>query len=227
MPIFYFIIFVFGFTPVQLEQLAHNREEIQCLLCFRSPPFFLPLILFLHLSSVVGAFFAPQPEMRHVCVWFWFLVPIWLGLGDELLTRLSSLGSNPTPNHAIVVAERHLGIIIGISVGIWIYMLESSPYSLTTIFVPNGLAHDDLVSHSRLVWQADFWCTFSSALLFLAYQCVGLYRAQLLQSSDWLLSAILPILVAVGGPGAAVAAGWLWKERVIRRIASSEGKVRT
>ncbi|KAI3332042.1 hypothetical protein HD806DRAFT_179102 [Xylariaceae sp. AK1471] len=227
-PIFHFFLVYFGSTTTDLAKLAPDYEKIQSLLSIRSTPFFLPLLLLFHLPWVAGAFVASRPETRHICVWFWFLTPVWLGLGNVLLTRLSSL--NPaTPKssrRATVLAKRHLSVLVGLCVGIWAYMLACAPYSLYTIFVPDGFVHDDLVSHSRLVWQSDFLCTFSSVALFMVYQCVDLYRAGLLKSNDWLLPAVLPIVAVGGGPGTAAAVAWLWREEVMQRMVPSGTKSR-
>ncbi|TGJ86620.1 hypothetical protein E0Z10_g2189 [Xylaria hypoxylon] len=225
-PIYYFLTFVSGSTAADLARLAPNREEIQGRLWFRFTPFFLPLLLSIHLAPVAGAFLASRLETRHICVWLWFLVPVCLGLGDAILTSFFLLGQTPKPNYrATLVVERHLSVLMSLCAGIWMYMLACAPYPLSTIFVPNGRNHDDLVLHSRLVWQSDFLCTFGSAALFLAYQCIDLYRAGLLEINDWLLAASLPVVTASGGPGTAVAAAWLWKERVMQRILSSEVKI--
>lgn len=217
-PIFYLFDFIFGDTPADLAVPTRTREQVQSLLHFRTTPLFLPLLLLFHLSPVVGAFFASNPETRHMCVWFWFLVPIWIGLGDELFTRLSTLGSTPRPTRrAAVVAERHLLILMGLSAGVWIYMLAAAPYSLRAIFVPNGLVHSHLLLHSRLIWQVDFLFTFGSTALFIGYQYTSLYRTGLLTSNDWLLPALLPAVAMGGGPGTAVAAVWLWKQRIMLR----------
>ncbi|KAI1131079.1 hypothetical protein F5Y10DRAFT_262465 [Nemania abortiva] len=221
-PIYCFLTFIFGSTAPDLARLGPSRETIQNRLWFRSTPSSLSLILLIHVAPVAGAFLASRPETRHICVWFWFLVPVWIGIGDAMLTRLSLLGIMPKPNRrATVSVEWQVGILIGLCVGVWMYMLASAPYSLATIFVPDGFNHDDLVSHSRLVWQSDFLCTFGSAALFLVYQGVDLYRAGLLKSSDWLLPAVLPIVAAGGGPGSGLAVAWLWKERVMQRMVLS------
>lgn len=217
-PIFYFFELIFADKPTDLAIPTRTRQQIQSSLYFRTTPLFLPLLLLLHLSSVAGAFFAPQLETRHMCVWFWFLVPVWIGLGNELLTRLSTLGSTVKPaRSAAVVAERHLIILMALSAGVWIYMLAAAPYSLRTIFVPDSLAHSHLLLHSRLIWQVDFLFTFGSAAGFIAYQYVSLYCTGLLKSNDWLLPALLPIVATGGGPGTAVAAAWLWKQRILLR----------
>ncbi|KAI0105079.1 hypothetical protein GGR51DRAFT_202884 [Nemania sp. FL0031] len=220
-PLYCFLTFVSGSTA-ELARHAPNRDEIQNRVWFRSTPFFLPLILLIHIAPVAGAFLTPRLETRHLYVWAWFLVPIWIGLWDVILTTLAP-GQKSKPNRrATLAVERHLGVLIGLCAGVWMYMLASAPYSLTTVFVPDGLVHDDLVSHSRLVWQSDFLCTFGSAALSLAYQGVDLYRAGLLNSSDWLLPAVLPVVAAGGGPGTGLAVAWLWKEMVMQRMVLSK-----
>ncbi|POS73827.1 hypothetical protein DHEL01_v207780 [Diaporthe helianthi] len=227
-PVFHLFEFICGDTPADLvASPTRTRRDIQSLLCYRTTPPFLPLLLLLHLLPVAGAFCAPQLQIRHICVWFWFLVPVWIGLGNKLLTRLSILGSKNTPSspveptrRAAVVAQRHLIILTGLSAGVWIYMLASAPYSLHTILVPKAsdLAHShQLLLRSRLIWQADFLCTFGSTAVFIAYQHAGHHRAGLLHRNDWLLPAFLPAVTAVGGPGTAVAAAWLWKETIMLR----------
>lgn len=223
MPLYHFITVCSGSTAPSPAERSPNRRRIRIGFWFWSLPSFLPLILLIYLIPVGGAFLAPRSETRHLYVWLWCIVPICLGVADPALAHLPLFSQASKPNHLIHRAiERHFGALVALCAGLWIYMLAYAPYSPISIFVPSSLEPDDLISHSHLVWQADFLCTFGSAILFLVYQCIDMNRAGLFETHDWLLPAMMPIMVVCGGPGTAVAIAWLWKERMTNRAGRSK-----
>jgi hypothetical protein len=223
-PIYYLLEYMFGDSPAEvLSTSRSNRARLQRSIYPTTTPPFVFLLLLFHFSVVGGAFFAPAPELRHIFVWLWFLAPLWVGLGNKLAALATeSPPAWPPTRRGADLAEKRMNIMLSLSGAPWIHMLVCAPYSFRAIFVPSArLAHGDpLLLHSRLIWQADFWCTFASAALFFAYELIGMYRAGLLSSGDWWFAICLPPFTIAAGPGTAVAYYWMWKQDVMFRNAT-------
>jgi hypothetical protein len=169
-------------------------------------------MLAFHTLESFAAFLAADPETRHWFTWTWQLLPLWVGLGDALLSRWF-------PGAGLGLAnETQLGVLTLIAAGVWGYMLRAAPYSVTDIMWPEGLVHEDFVPHARFVLQLDNVCTFGASFLWMVYSYVGLYRAGVLRGRDCLwVASLLPVVVAAAGPAAGLVFAWWRKQKAVGR----------
>ncbi|KAI1328423.1 hypothetical protein F5Y16DRAFT_419846 [Xylariaceae sp. FL0255] len=217
-PVFHFLCFVLGPSPTY-SKITGMKKDDRIRGHSQSQPVSLLLspMLFIYLS-IWGAFLAQRLEARHMFVWSWFLTPVWSGIAETLLTRLVSVLGYPKPGRsARRLREVQLILLTGIAMGAWVYMSSRAGFSLSTIFMPDGFAHNDLILHSRFVWQSDFMSTFGSTILFLVYEHIELYSSGLLDQSQWFWIAMFPVIAFLVGPGAAAALIWIAKERNMRK----------
>ncbi|KAI1440745.1 hypothetical protein F5Y02DRAFT_422753 [Annulohypoxylon stygium] len=101
----------------------------------------LSIILAFHTCKVFAVFLAPDSTTRHYWTWAWQLTPVWIGVSNLLLSRLAS---PLLPKSALVV----LGLI---STVVWVYTLSSTPFYLSTIFIPAAEVKTEFVAHVRKV----------------------------------------------------------------------------
>ena len=213
-PFFYYLCFVFGPTASDLAKLGGKDGEEKKRV--RADPFILPLMLSLHTFEIAAGFLAPDLASRHFWTWTWQLSPLFVGLADVVLTRLfykpwAASASKPS---LLASPAFQLGILALLSAVLWVYTVGFAPFSLSEIFVPESAVETDLIRHSRLVFQVDQWGAFVGSFLWIVYGCVDLYTAGLL-GDNWVYGlALLPIVGALTGPGAAFAFAWYWKEAV-------------
>ncbi|KAI0017121.1 hypothetical protein F4780DRAFT_756837 [Xylariomycetidae sp. FL0641] len=199
-PLFYFLCLTFGPFTSELARggAAWNVGSVPL----------LPLVLLLNTAEVFAMFFSLDLATRHFWTWAWQLTPLWIGLGNVLLTRLmgSAKGSSPKP----------LLLLLGLaSSGVWLYTVLYSPYSLGTLFVPQAGPQSDFMLHARKALQTDELSAFSSSFLWLAYSFFDLQSAGLVGNEWMLYVASLPIVTICVGPGTAFLLGWYWREMTI------------
>ncbi|KAI0384957.1 hypothetical protein F5Y04DRAFT_202137 [Hypomontagnella monticulosa] len=213
-PIFYFLLFAFGPTASDLARSSAQNRTVWN----RGRGFLLPVIFLLHTAEVFAMSLAPELETRHYWTWAWQLTPLWIGIGNVVLTGLTK---PLLPKSTIFTSPKLLLAIMGaISAGTWIHTLLFSPYPISTIFVPVLDEQQDFVPFVRRVFQVDHVAVFSSSLLWLLYSFVDLGNAGLL-GMEWFYNvALLPVIAVSAGPGAAVTYGWYLREQA---LASRDG----
>lgn len=158
---------------------------------------------------VFGMFLAPTFSSRHYWTWAWQLVPLWIGLGNIVASQaIHLLGVKR------LLSPKPMLFALGlISFGVWGYTLLYSPHPMSTLFFPEDGPQPGLVLHTRKALQADEVGVYVATLLWLAYSFLDLYIAGLVGIASLFFVAILPIVTAGVGPGAAFVLGWYVRER--------------
>lgn len=161
-------------------------------------------------------FLAPNLATRHYWTWAWQLAPVWIGISNFLLSRVAS---PLLPKSGVLTSPKTVLAVLGlVSAGVWIYTLSFSPFSLSTIFIPLAEAQSEYVPHVRKALQTDHLAVFSSSFLWLTYSFLDLSSAGLL-STNWVLNvALVSIVAAIAGPGAAFIFGWYIRERALSSV---------
>ncbi|KAI2638023.1 hypothetical protein GGS26DRAFT_546167 [Hypomontagnella submonticulosa] len=214
-PIFYFLLFAFGPTASALARSSVQNRTVWN----QGRGALLPVIFLFHTAEVFAMCLAPELATRHYWTWAWQLTPLWIGIGNILLTRLTK---SLLPKSTIFTSPKLLLVVMGtMSAGAWIYTLIYSPYPLSTIFIPVLDEQVEFIPFVRRVFQVDHVSVFSSSFLWLLYSFVDLGKAGLLEKG-WLYNvALLLVLTLSAGPGAAFTFGWYIRERA---LASAKGR---
>lgn len=90
-----------------------------------------------------------------------------------------------------------------------------SPFSLSTIFIPPAATQDEFVPAMRRCLQYDELFTFASSFLWLGYLFFDLKQADMVKQNWEALLVMSGLSLACFGPGATLAAGWLWREEIL------------
>lgn len=209
-PVFYFLSITFGPTASELAATPRSRRTIwhahQALL--------VPIVLLLHTSVVLGMFLAPTFDARHYWTWAWQLVPLWIGLGNLVASQAVRL-SGFQPHRGLLSLKAMLVALGLVSFGVWGYTLFFSPVSMSTLCFPEAGPQSGLVLHTRKALQADAAGLWVASFIWLGYSLLDLYVAGLAVNASLSLVAVLPVVAACIGPGAAFLLGWYVKERVL------------
>ncbi|OTA95932.1 hypothetical protein M434DRAFT_9400 [Hypoxylon sp. CO27-5] len=214
-PIFYFLCFTFGPTASDLarssvQDRTVRRENSQLLLL---------VVLLFHTFEVFAIFLSPEFTTRHFWTWAWQLSPLWIGVGNVVLSTIAKPLLPKT--HTLASPKLLLAVLGSISAGVWVCTLLYSPYPLSTLFIPLAEPQSEFVAHCRTALQADHLGVFSSSLLWLVYSFFDLHNAGLL-GNDWLYKvALLPVITTFSGPGAAFAFGWYLREKALSSVKKS------
>jgi hypothetical protein len=194
---------------------------------------FLTLALFSYLPILL-MFLGPSPSIRHLWAWVWQMFPLWVSVGQWIRTRMD-VGESTLDQNQSTTSERESNIIgatilafAAISAGVWFYMLLNSPYSLTTTFVPQTLSvtSSNFVSTMRSHFQISHLLALGSSLMWLVYLFADLKNADLVQQGWSFLLSIGALMTLCLGPGCTLAAGWYWREEILRRESNKESQER-
>ncbi|KAI1084372.1 hypothetical protein F5B20DRAFT_576512 [Whalleya microplaca] len=205
--IFYFLCFTFGPTASDFARTSLRDRTV------RDSGLLLPIIFLFHTTQVFAMFLAPEFTTRHFWTWAWQLAPLWIGVSNFLLAAVI----RPLlPKRTTLTSPRLLLAVLGlVSAGVWVNALLFSPHSISTIFIPVAEVQTEFVAHVRKALQADNLAVFSSSLLWLIYSSFDLHAAGLL-GNDWLYHiALIPVVTAFAGPGAAFVVGWYLREQAL------------
>ncbi|KAK7909189.1 hypothetical protein PG985_015067 [Apiospora marii] len=221
-PLFYFSCIVFGPSAVDLAkaQRRHGR-------CMDDGRTVAPVILLFHTSVVYAMFTAQDPADRHYWTWFWQLSPLWIGLGTAAARRI--LAHLQSEHRAPYVMDRRkwpgvfgwLGLLCGISFGVWFTTVFAAPHPLATLFLPSPERQTGLVLHMRKALQADEMITVLSNGLWFAYTFAELHVVGLLGTKAVLYMALYPLATIIAGPGVAFVLVWQFKEDVLDNMRTS------
>ncbi|KUI69855.1 hypothetical protein VM1G_04788 [Cytospora mali] len=208
-PIYYFLHITFAPSATVLKRSAKDRQ-----LRPEQVLYLVPLFLSLHTFEVVRGFTAPEPETRQYWMWAWQMSPLWIGIANSLLCSLTA--SVTTLKSSVLASPRLLLLVMcAISSSSWIYTLYSSPYPLSDVFIPDSAVYSDFIRHTRKAVQCDEVYSFGSSFLWLIYMFFDLYTAGLVGTGSLFVSAFLPLVATVTGPGTAFVVGWYWREQVL------------
>jgi hypothetical protein len=185
---------------------------------------FATLVL-LSYFPVLLMFIGPSPSIRHLWAWVWQIFPLWVSVGQWIRTRTyveeSTLDNNAakTSEHDGNIIRATILAFATISAGVWISMLLNSPYLLTTTFVPQNLCvtNSNLVSIMRRHFQISHLAALGSSPMLLVYLFADSKNADLVEQSWTFLLSEGALMTFCFGPGCALAAGWYWREEILRR----------
>ncbi|KAI0882406.1 uncharacterized protein GGS22DRAFT_43604 [Annulohypoxylon maeteangense] len=206
--VFYFLYITFGPTPSELARSTQSRS-----IWNKGSIHLILIILLLHTSEIFAMFLAPDFATRHYWTWAWQLTPLWIGVANVLFDQtLRLLGLR----RLLSISLAPLLIILGfISSSVWLFTLSSSPYPLTTLFIPDAEEQFEFITHTRRALQADELGVVVSSLLWLVYSFFDLYIAGLV-GWEWLVyAASLGVATLCLGPGTAISVGWYLRERAL------------
>ncbi|KAI1391874.1 uncharacterized protein F4822DRAFT_108362 [Hypoxylon trugodes] len=208
-PVFYCLYFIFGPTASGMAASPVRDRTV-----WRGNGGVLLLVVFLfHTAEVFAMFLAPDFEIRHYWTWAWQLTPIWIGVGNLFL---STIVAPFLPKTNMIAPPKILTAVLGLfSAGVWGYTLLFSPYSLSTLLIPAVGPQSEFITHCRKAFQADYIGVLGSSLLWLVYSFFDLGSVGLLGRNWFYYVALLPVVTALVGPGAAFILGWYLRERAL------------
>ena len=211
-PIYCFVHYVFMPTPLNRSSGPFLTDRTLSLTI-------VPVVFLFSSIPIYLAYLAPTPATRHYWVWAWQMFPLWISINQVLLQQTvmriadrEAGNDGGKPARDLLIKRLTLGFFAAQGAVVWIYLLFRSPFTLSTIFLPQIAFEVDFVPAMRRCLQYDEIFGFGSYFLWLGYLFLDLKRVKLL-SQSWLVivgSAVLG--TACFGPGAMLALGWLWRE---------------
>lgn len=226
LPVYFY--FLHGSTPLSNLVSSNGPEELRDSSALAVLPavalsFYVP-----HFESFLG----PDLSARHWWNWVWQLFGLWgailfLGFCGMLWTLRQLLPMMPTSLskrvklHNGLKATRLTAVCLGmVNVGTYWYVLMSSHYSWSEVYVPKYFwqsAADPGAALGTLL-QFDYICVFGSALTWLGYQFRELKTAGLIETS-WAKITSLGLFVGVlFGPGTLWWVAWLMREEILTSL---------
>jgi len=167
-------------------------------------PFGSDLIAYQNLA----AFWQPAPLYPNLLVFLFSLAP---GLGSkQQLARKDADVSHLKLVYllaGIVSMASHVGLI-------YVCSVPGSGLSLSTVLLPDeALRMKDMANGLLWIFQWDFIGTFSAALLWSWLSVVEVGQVAGQKATGGVVAVgTIGLLTVLGGPGAALAAVWLWRE---------------
>lgn len=214
-PVFYGLCYVFCPSATELSRQRRSSAKARPSSAIPEGAIWplLPLLLAFHNSHVFGMYLASDLSTRQLWTWLWQFSPAWIGICVFAAPRILNLNSPSKRNSYLSSSTFVLLVLSLISAAVWITLLVSSPYSLSTLFIPEAGAQVGFVEHSRRALQIDELSSIAAAYLWLVYLFFDLSSAGLADIT-WVVTraALLPVVAVLAGPGAAVAVGWLLRE---------------
>ncbi len=220
-PIYYFFYYIF--TPVSKFQdpvsrttnTAYTRGILFTLGIF----FYIPLF---------GTYTHPSLTARHWWNWVWQLFPVYVSITQSLVSFFpSSSTTNANANTSDLPIIRYtLGTFAVISASVWIYVITTSPFSLKTLFVPYSPESDTFLPVMRRFFQVDQLSSLGASLLWLTYLFWDLKKKDLVKQSWGVLFTVKFLLFVCFGPGATLAAGWVYREEILAGVEEAGRKKR-
>jgi hypothetical protein len=210
-PFFWFLCLTFGPGGHDLAKLPPSSRTVRHSNIWT----ILPVVLLLHTAEVFLMFLATDLSTRHYWTWAWQASPLWIGIAvavgssitkDQIASKRSFAGLGSL-----------LVILGGISTGVWLFTLTTSPFPIATVFLPSVEVQSDYVLHTRKALQADEVGTFLAAFVWLVFSFYDLYVAGLLDGKWLVYSAMLPVAIIFAGPGSTLVVGWYLRETALMK----------
>lgn len=215
MPVFYLLCIVFSPSASELARAVPSRRTVWS----RGSLLVIPVVFLLHTAEVFRMFLAPSYDSRHYWTWAWQMTPLWIGVGNVMVSqvflRLSS-GRRISSTTTAIVPKAMLAALGLISTAVWVYTVLFSPHSLVTLFTARPDPQDGLILRSRKAFQADEIGLFACSFLWLVHSFLDLHLADFVGLKGLLYNlAFLPVATLVLGPGSTFAVSWYIRELMI------------
>lgn len=210
-PIYYFLYYIF--TPLSKLQSPASRTTNTAYT--RGILFTLGIFFYIPLF---GTYAHPSLTARHWWNWAWQLFPVYISITQSLIALLPSSSSTNKANantSDLPIIRYTIGTFAIISASVWIYVITTSPFPLTTLFVPYSPTSDTFLPVMRRFFQVDQVSSLEASLLWLTYLFWDLKKEGLVKQSWAVLFAVKALLLVCFGPGVTLAAGWLYREEIM------------
>lgn len=198
----------------------------------------LPTLVLAHYVPTYIAHFAPDFATRYVAISFWQFVPIWISIVHYGLSRFmpDTVASDRlrAPLRDLTTIRLTVGIPAVLSAITWITTIVKSPFSLSTIFLPQELYPYLYILASNMnqqpiptppptdfphlitrFLQYDYLFFFTSVFIWLAYSFWDLRAAGMFREGWPAFLAVAAVMLAVGGPAVACASLFLCREQIL------------
>jgi hypothetical protein len=192
----------------------------------------IPTVAIIYILPTFGSFFAPGLTNRQRINGLFFQpFPIWAAIFQRILglfvkdtTDTDSI-KNPEADLAYLRAAYFFSAAASASV--YLYLWVFSPFSLGKIFF-SGLGNPEaalpLVEGAAKVLRYDHIASFSAGIVWTLLSFGDLKRAGLLEVGWGRIIGVFAGMTLVGGPGAAMAVMWAWREDMLADNAGVRGK---
>ncbi|KAK3061592.1 hypothetical protein LTS18_005855, partial [Coniosporium uncinatum] len=150
------------------------------------------------------------------------LFPLWISLLQYGLKKTGLVADTvqvdrlESPKRDMPWIKGTVRTTVAVSVVVWWYTLTQAPFPAATIFLPSwDVPREDWIRTVCNFVQWDYVLMSGSALLWLGYLFADLKGAGMVGESWVVVVGYAVLATVVGGPGAAVGLGWLWREEVL------------
>ena len=181
----------------------------------------LPVILLTYYIPHFVSFTASaDPQTRQIAEWIWQPFAVWTTILQFLLKKAFMPNTVQedrirSPNRDLPVIHYTIYSLSAISMATWWYTLYNSPFSSSTLFIPNIAAMKTGDEYIRLFLQFDGIFSLGSCMLWLLYLFGDLKRAGMMDDSWSSIVGKGLVTLLVAGPGVTIGLGWLWRERLL------------
>lgn len=222
-PLYYYLSYVF--TPASKFLVPENRTTNTAY----TRGILFSVALFFYLPHL-GSFLHPSLTARHAFNWAWQLFPFFVSLAQMIIMYLPLSSSSGTSepkaggsvhiNNAtdLRIIRTTIFPLALLSVSIWIYTLITSPFPLSTLFIPTSQVTNTFLPVMRRFFQVDQVSSFGASLVWLVYMFGDLKTQEVVRQSWVTLFAVVALSLVVVGPGATFTLGWWWREEVLAGV---------
>jgi hypothetical protein len=218
-PLYFFIQYVerspVSFTEERRRGMTVSKKEIKNILPTIGLAYILPSVAMFAVPGLVnrqwinGAFFQPFPFYAYAI--------------QRILLTLPSSSENEEEEEEATEADLRLiyGLSAAASATVYLYLWIKSPSSMADIFfseTSSPTAPITMLKGSAKVLRYDQLCSFGAGAVWTLLHFWDLKREGLMRSAGWgKILGVFGAMNVVGGPGAAMAGMWAWRESVLNK----------
>jgi hypothetical protein len=222
-PLYFFIQYVEGPPVTSSEErrrrMMVSKKEIKNILPTIGLAYILPSVAMFAVPGLVnrqwinGVFFQPFPLYAYA-----------------IQRTLLNFPSSPENEEGKSATETDLRLIYGLSAAasasVYLYLWIKSPSSMADIFfseTSSPTAPITMLKGAAKVLRYDQLCSFGAGAVWTPLQFWDFKREGLMRSAGWgRVLGVFGAMNVVGGPGAAMAGMWAWRESVLHQEVKSE-----
>jgi hypothetical protein len=216
-PLYFFIQYVEGPPVTSSEErrrrMMVSKKEIKNILPTIGLAYILPSVAMFAVPGLVnrqwinGVFFQPFPLYAYTI--------------QRTLLAIHSSSKNEEEEESATETDLRLiyGLSAAASASVYLYLWIESPSSMADILfsdLSNPTAPITMLKGAAKVLRYDQLCSFGAGAVWTLLHFWDLKREGLMRSAGWgKILGVFGAMNVVGGPGAAMAGMWAWKESVL------------